>query len=76
MATFIWIEQKIKYGVPQRTVLDPLLVLLDINDIDKYVCNLFVNWYADDAVLSVSGTNLEETVDLINSEWETLKNWN
>ena len=36
-------------GVPQGTILDPLLFLLDINDLSNFLSNCEPRIYADDA---------------------------
>lgn len=56
------------YGVPHGCVLDPLLWIVYINHLHKYVCNTFVNLKADDTGVTVSGANFEELVGLINTE--------
>ena len=68
----------IQCGVPQGSILSPLLILVFINDITakcsnqcKYIL------YADDSTLStcVPGDNVMDSAELINSELKCLDRW-
>ena len=54
-------HNEVTCGVPQGSILGPLLFLLYVNDMEQAVlpgCELFL--YADDSALMVSGKNLSE----------------
>lgn len=53
-------QQKIKIGIPQGTVLGPILFVLYINSLLKLSINGLTISYADDTALVVSGDSWED----------------
>ena len=64
----------LKAGVPQVSVLDPLLFLFFINDIADDIQSL-VRLFADDSSLIFSSTNPLEVEDRLNLDLQVLDNW-
>jgi hypothetical protein len=62
-------------GVPQGTVIGPLLFILYINDIIKNVKFSKVSLFADDTLLSISGDNVEEVMRNMNKDLQLLSKW-
>ena len=56
-----------KYGIPQGSVLGPLLFIIYINDINEFHECDFINLFADETLLSVSNDNLDLAVNKINN---------
>ena len=67
----------IQCGVPQGSILVPLLFLIFINDITKCSNQFKYTLYADDSALStcVPGDNVMDSAELINSELKCLNRW-
>ena len=67
-------QAEVKFGVPQGSILGPLLFLAYINDIDKnLLCN--VSLYADDAVIYSSHKVSDIAVTHLQADIITLLTW-
>jgi len=62
-------------GVPQGSVLGPLLFLIYMNDISKTVTNSKLRLFADDSNLFVSGSSVEQIVNDSNIMLTRLFEW-
>lgn len=67
--------QEVKCGVPQGSVLSPLLFNIYINDIFKILINGTLVMYADDAIITYSCTSVEELQSSMQSDLKNIENW-
>jgi hypothetical protein len=66
---------KINCGVPQGSILGPLLFLLYVNDMHNVCTSSFTLLFADDTNIFVSGKSLEEIETKINNDLKALSIW-
>ena len=64
----------IKCGVPQGSILGPLLFIISVNDICNVSPMLFKILYADDTCVLISGNHLNDLIDRLNTELISLNN--
>jgi hypothetical protein len=66
---------KIEAGVPQGSVLGPLLFLIFINDITHVIKNCKIRLFADDTCLFIEVDNHQDTANLINQDLLHIRDW-
>ena len=67
--------QYIKRGVPQGSILGPLLYLLYVNDIKTCFSRCKYYMYADDTVITVRHKNLQVAAKMLQEEFNLFQKW-
>ena len=66
---------EIKCGVPQGSVLGPLLFIIYTNDLSKVLTQAKCILFADDTTVYASSKNVHDLYSLMNAELQTLSDW-
>ena len=67
--------QTIKYGIPQGSILGPLLFLIYINDLSQSIKNSKIHHFTDDTNLLYASSSLKDINKKINFDLSNLVQW-
>ena len=68
-------SQTVNVGIPQGSVLGPVLFLLYMNDLPNVVSASLISLFADDTMLSSSSDNLDSALQLLQQEVNSVSQW-
>lgn len=78
ITTFSGVESNPKrndLGVPQGSILGPLLFILYVNDIKKTLKSCNLNLFADDTLITISDQDVVNAIGKINNDLEHVSMW-
>ena len=65
----------ITHGVPQGSILGPILFIIDINDFSKASEKLFSILYGDDTSVFIEGYEYDKLIEIMNNEMKQVDIW-
>ena len=67
--------ENITHGVPQESILGPLLFIIYMNDFSRSSELLFSILFADDTSVFIEGTSFQDISNILNKEFENISIW-
>ena len=68
-------SSSVQYGVPQGSILGPLLFILYINDLPQCLEKCSISMYADDTVIYFSAVSINDIQCVVQRDLENITSW-
>ena len=68
-------QKAVSCGVPQGSILGPLLFVIHLNDLPQVLMNSKISLYADDTVVYYEASDVGETQLMLQQHMELINNW-